>query len=90
MPRLGLGMPLAAGLSQEAVTIIDDFFFESFSASEMTPINTASRTNMFPYSHDFSQNDWIKAESKIETSGITDPFGGTGSYKLTTEGNTNQ
>ena len=90
MPRLGVGMPITAGLSQEAVTIIDDFFFESHASGEVTPINTATRSNLFTYSHDFSQSDWSKADSKIETSSITDPFGGTGSYKLTTEGNTNQ
>lgn len=91
MPRQGLAIDIStlAG-SGGVVTTIDDFVFESFSAGEMTPINTASRTNMLPYSHDFSQNDWAKDQSKVETSGITDPAGGTGSYKLTTENNTNQ
>ena len=90
MPRLGLGRDFGPDAIEGVVTTIDDFVFESFFAGEMTPINTASRTNMLPYSHDFSQNDWTKDQSKVETSGITDPAGGTGSYKLTTENNTNQ
>jgi len=91
MPRHGIGIDIStlAG-SEGVVTTINDFFFESFSAGQMHPILTTSRTNLIPYSHDFSQSDWSKAEVKLETSSITDPSGGTGSYKLTTESNSNQ
>ena len=90
MPRLGVGMPIIAGLSQEAVTTVDDFFFESHTSGEVTPINTATRTNLLTNSHDFSQSSWTKADSAISASTITDPFGGTGSYKLTTSSASNQ
>ena len=55
MPRLGVGMPITAGLSQEAVTTIDDFFFESQTSGEVTPFATADRTNRLAYSEDLSQ-----------------------------------
>jgi hypothetical protein len=41
-----------------------------------------ARTNLFPYSQDFSQSDWNKSDSTIATSGETDPSGGTGAYKF--------
>ena len=95
MPRLGVGMPIIAGVSQEAVTAIDDFFFESHTSGEVTPINTATRSNLFTYSHDFSQSSWTKADSAVSTSAVKNPFGETataanGPYKLVTSSASNQ
>ena len=95
MPRLGVGMPITAGLSQEAVTTIDDFFFESHTSGEVTPINTATRSNLFTYSHDFSQSSWTKADAAVSASTVKNPFGesataANGPYKLTTSSCTNQ
>ena len=90
MPRLGMGMPIAGGATEAAVLAVEDFVFLNDVSGELTPVDTSSRTNLIPYSHDFSQSDWQKVEIKVETSGITDPSGGTGSYKLTTESNSNQ
>jgi len=57
MPRLGLGsvdLSVLGGTGQDVVTTIDDFFFESFSAGQMHPILTTSRTNLVLYSEDFT------------------------------------
>jgi hypothetical protein len=62
MPRQGLAIDIStlAG-SEGVVTTIDDFFFESFSAGEMHPILTTSRTNLITYSEDISNADWSKS-----------------------------
>jgi len=95
MPRLGVGMPIIAGLSQEAVTTIDDFFFESNASGEVTPINTATRTNLLTNSHDFSQSSWTKADAAVSASTVKNPFGesataANGPYKLVTSSASNQ
>ena len=73
MPRHGIGIDIStlAG-SEGVVTTIDDFVFESFSAGQMHPILTTSRTNLIPYSEDFSNAAWTK------------DFGGTGSSPVVT------
>ena len=53
-------MPMIAGLSQEAVTTVDDFFFESNASGEVNPILTTSRTNLITYSEDISNATWAK------------------------------
>jgi hypothetical protein len=60
MPRLGLATIdiSTLGGSGGAVTGIDDFFFESFSAGQMHPILTTSRTNLLIYSQDFDNAAW--------------------------------
>jgi len=82
MPRLGVGMPITAGLSQEAVTSIDDFFFESFSAGEMHPILTTSRTNLLTYSEDFSQGIYSRVRSTLTPNDIVSPDGSANGSKL--------
>jgi len=72
MPRLGLGMPITAGLSQEAVTTIDDFFFESNASGEVNPILTTSRTNLITYSDNFGHASWAK-NHLTATSSIASP-----------------
>tara|TARA_R100001460_G_scaffold35320_4_gene68041 strand:- start:1567 stop:3024 length:1458 start_codon:yes stop_codon:yes gene_type:complete len=66
MPRLGLGsidVASAGGSGQDVVTTIDDFFWESFSAGEMNPMLTTSRTNLIPYSEDFNNAAWFKSSA---------------------------
>ena len=76
MPRLGLGMPITAGLSQEAVTTIDDFFFESQTSGEVNPILTTSRTNLVTYSENFTDNSWtLNNNATITSSTQTAPDG---------------
>ena len=82
MPRLGVGMPIIAGLSQEAVTTIDDFVFESFSAGEMHPILTTSRTNLLTYSEDFSQGIYSRVRSTLTPNDIVSPDGSANGSKL--------
>ena len=76
MPRLGVGMPITAGLSQEAVTTIDDFFFESHTSGEVNPILTTSRTNLITYSENFTDNSWtLNNNATITSSTQTAPDG---------------
>jgi len=66
MPRLGLGsldVSSLGGTGQDVVTTIDDFFFESFSAGEIHPMLTTSRTNLVPYSQDFSSYNFLNGSS---------------------------
>jgi len=70
MPRLGVGMPIIAGLSQEAVTTIDDFFFESNASGEVNPMLTTSRTNLITTS-----NNLPATASTETTNSINNPFG---------------
>jgi len=60
MPRLGLATIdiSTLGGSGGAVTGIDDFFFESFTAGQMHPIRTASRTNLILQSQTIRTSPW--------------------------------
>ena len=60
MPRLGLGsIDLSATTGGgNSVTGIDDFFFESFTAGQMHPIRTASRTNLVLQSQTIRTSPW--------------------------------
>ena len=86
MPRLGLGMPITAGLSQEAVTTIDDFFFESNASGEVNPMQTASRTNLIPYSEDFNNASWHKSLITFTSNYATAPDGTQTAYRLVSTG----
>lgn len=74
MPRLGLATIdiSTLGGSGGAVTGIDDFVFESFSAGQMHPILTTSRTNLITYSEDISNAAWSKS-LVTEASSIASP-----------------
>ncbi len=74
MPRLGLGMPLAAGLSQDVVTAIDDFFFESSTSGEINPMLTTSRTNLALYSEAWDNASWNKNAATVEANQIASPL----------------
>ena len=80
-------MPITAGLSQEAVTTIDDFFFESHTSGEVTPMLTTSRTNLINYSEDFSQAGQIQ-NITLTASSTTSPTGtANGTKALSTDNN---
>ncbi len=82
MPRLGLGsIDLSAiGVGGGAVTGIDDFFFESFSAGEMIPIYTASRKQFAR-----NNNDVAGLNNVTKDTSITVPPGQTGTAIRLTE-----
>ena len=69
MPRHGIGIDIStlAG-SEGVVTTIDDFFFESFTAGQMHPILTTSRTNLITYSEDISNAAWLKSRVTASSS----------------------
>ena len=90
MPRLGLGsidVSSAGGSGQDVVTTIDDFFWESFSAGEMHPILTTSRTNLIPYSEDFNNATWFKSSAiSITSNYATAPDGTQTASRLVSTG----
>ena len=76
MPRLGLATIdiSALGGSGDTVTTIDDFFFESFSAGEMHPMLTTSRTNLVLYSEAWDNASWSKNAATVEANQIASPL----------------
>jgi len=74
MPRHGIGIDIStlAG-SEGVVTTIDDFFFESFSAGQMHPIRTSSRTNLITYSEDLTHSSWDKGNVTVAGNSTTAP-----------------
>ena len=76
MPRLGLGsIDLSATTGGgNSVTGIDDFFFESFSAGQMHPIRTTSRTNLVTSSEDFTSG-WGADDVTFDVNSTTAPDG---------------
>ena len=83
MPRHGIGIDIStlAG-SEGVVTTIDDFVFESFSAGEVHPILTTSRTNLLTYSEDFSQSIYSTVRSTLTPNDIVSPSGSTNGFKI--------
>jgi len=73
MPRLGLGMPISSTASSAPVTTIDDFFFESDTSGEVTPIYTASRKQFAR-----NNNDVILTSNVTKDTSIAVPPGQTG------------
>ena len=73
MPRLGIGMPLVSTATEAPVLAVQDFFWLNDISGELTPIHTASRTNLIPYSEDFSQ--WIDADVTLTANATTSPSG---------------
>ena len=90
MPRLGLGsidISSLGGTGQDVVTAIDDFFFESNASGEVNPILTTSRTNLIPYSNEFTNSSgtgWIlSATYALEANSIISPDGTQNATKVT-------
>ena len=76
MPRLGLGsIDLSAIGVGGAVTGIDDFFFESFSAGQMHPMLTTSRTNLIEHSEDIGSNGFSPVGTTVVADQTTSPDG---------------
>ena len=65
MPRMGIGMPLAATQAQAAVVIIDDDIFTSFNAGEICLNYTQFKTNNALRSQDMINNKWTKTNSTV-------------------------
>ena len=90
MPRLGLGsIDLSATTGGgNSVTGIDDFFFESFTAGQMHPILTTSRTNLLINSDNGSTYGVFGATKSLNQ--VTSPTGTLSSFTLEGDGNQNQ
>jgi len=76
MPRLGLAtidISTLAG-SGGAVTGIDDFVFESFTAGQMHPIQTVDRENLVLQSETWDNASWTKNASTVEPNQIASPL----------------
>jgi len=76
MPRLGLGsIDLSATTGGgNSVTGIDDFFFESFTAGQMHPIQTVDRKNLVLQSETWDNASWTKNASTVEPNQIASPL----------------
>ena len=89
MPRLGLGsleLSSLGGTGQDVVTTIDDFFFESDTSGEVTPIYTASRKQFVR-----NNNDVAGLNNVTKDTSITVPPGQTGTaIRLTEDTTTSQ
>tara|TARA_B110000046_G_scaffold175440_1_gene200115 strand:+ start:406 stop:1875 length:1470 start_codon:yes stop_codon:yes gene_type:complete len=81
MPRLGIGMPLVSTATEAPVLAVQDFFWLNDISGELTPIHTASRTNLIPYSEDFSQ--WSVSQVAVTPNAIISPDGTLNASKLT-------
>jgi len=82
MPRMGMGMPLVATAQSSAINV-QDFFWLNDISSELTPIRTASRTNLLTYSEDFSQSVWQKQSGIIPTYNTTETLSPVGTNNAT-------
>lgn len=65
MPRIGMGIPIAYTGSTNPHLAIDDFTFLNDVSGELTPNNTATRTNKILHSQDLKQSTWTKTNSAI-------------------------
>jgi len=75
MPRLGLGRDFGPDAIEGVVTTINDFVFESFSAGQMHPILTTSRTNLVTHSEQIGSNGFQEINSTIVADQTTSPDG---------------
>ena len=83
MPRLGIGLPLSASITQASVLVIDDPLFESFGGNDIAINYTATRTNLILYAQDTTQSQWVKTSTGIEGTLYEDPDGGTTGNAIT-------
>jgi len=83
MPRMGIGMPLSASITQASVIAIDDPLFESFGGNDIAINYTATRTNTAQYSQDATQSQWVKTSTAIEGTLYEDPDGSTTANAIT-------
>ena len=73
MPRLGTGMPLSAGLAQEAVLTIEDFVWEIVSSGNITPLDTSGSLIDTSKVWDYDGTD-IMIEADTEDEGLWEDF----------------
>ena len=83
MPRMGIGMPLSASITQASVIAIDDPLFESFGGNDIAINYTATRTNLILYAQDATQSQWVKTSTAIEGTLYEDPDGSTTANAIT-------
>jgi|TARA_R110000824_G_scaffold61382_2_gene163231 hypothetical protein len=74
MPRMGMGMPIAAPAGRApALAIVDDNIFNQIVSGEITPIFTTTRTNVTLYSQDVSQSNWTKSNVAVDGTAVEAP-----------------
>jgi len=74
MPRMGMGMPLAAPAGRApALSIVDNGVFEQIVSGEITPEFTTTRTNLTIYSQDVSQGTWTKSNVAVDGTAVEAP-----------------
>jgi hypothetical protein len=76
MPRLGIGMPLVSTATGAPVLAVQDFFWLNDVSGELTPIHTASRTNLVVDSEE------LNSTSNVTSSNTTSPDGTLSGLKL--------
>ena len=89
MPRIGMGMPIAAPTGRApALSIVDNGVFEQIVSGEITPEFTTTRTNLTIYSQDVSQNTWTKSNVAVDGTAVEAPNNTTTAQAITGSANT--
>ena len=89
MPRMGMGMPIAAPTGRApALSIVDNGVFEQIVSGEITPEFTTTRTNLTIYSQDVSQNTWTKSNVAVDGTAVEAPNNTTTAQAITGSANT--
>jgi len=74
MPRIGMGMPIAAPAGRApALAVVDSGVFDQFASGEIAPSFTVTRTNSILYSQDVSQSNWTKSNVSVDSSEVAAP-----------------
>ena len=74
MPRMGLGIPIAAPMGRApALSIVDNGVFEQIVSGEITPEFTTTRTNLALYSQDVSHATWTKSNVAVDGTAVEAP-----------------
>lgn len=89
MPRMGMGMPIAAPTGRApALSIVDNGVFEQIVSGEITPEFTTTRTNLTIYSQDVSQSTWTKSNVAVDGTAVEAPNNTTTAQAITGSANT--
>ena len=89
MPRIGMGIPIAAPTGRApALSIVDNGVFEQIVSGEITPEFTTTRTNLTIHSQDISQNTWTKSNVAVSGTTVEAPNDSTTAQAITGSANT--
>jgi hypothetical protein len=74
MPRMGMGMPIAAPAGRApALAVVDNGVFDQFTSGQIAPQFTVTRTNSIIYSQDVSQSNWTKSNVSVSSDEVAAP-----------------